>query len=140
MAGGIPGNEGQPGKLQTCDTRKGNVDFSLDPCSALPSCDNVFKYTLEGKIVCDNENLQNEIDNTLNLNSQSLQDLRAEVYEFVSNLVNVESKKNRDKKIRIKYFESLRTEWLTPDRTGKLKPFCMVAVYYLSKKIRQNQN
>jgi hypothetical protein len=66
--------------------------------------------------------------------------MRAEVFEHISSVVEVESKKQKDKKIKLRYFETLRSEWLTPDINGKLKPFCMVAVYYLSKKIRQNQN
>ena len=140
LLGACTGNEGQPKKIQTCDTRKGNDDLQLHPCSTNPSCNSIFKYTSDGRIICDNENIQNDIDKILNLNSQSLQDLRAEVYEHISSIVEAESKKQRDKKIKQKYFEDLHSEWLAPDRNGKLRPFCMVAVYYLTKKIRQYQN
>ena len=41
--------------------------------------------------------------------------------------------------MKVKYFEKELLWWLSLDG-GKFKPYCMVAVYYLSKKIRQNQN
>ncbi len=97
MLGACTGNEGQPKKIQTCDTKKGNDDLLLHPCSANPSCNSIFKYKPDGRIICDDENIQNEIDNILNLNSQSLQDWRAEVSEHISSIVEVESKKKETK-------------------------------------------
>jgi len=140
LLGACTGNEGQPKRIQTCDTRKGNDDFSLHPVFSNPSCNTIFKYTADGRIICNDEELQNEIDSILNLNNQSLIDQRAEVFDNISSVVESESKKQKDRKVKLKYFENLLLEWTTPNVNGKLKPFCMVAVYYLNKKIRQNQN
>jgi uncharacterized protein (TIGR02646 family) len=62
LLGACTGNEGQPKKIQTCDTRKGNDDLHIHPCSTHHSCDIIFKYTADGRILSDDRNIQNDID------------------------------------------------------------------------------
>jgi len=63
---------------------------------------------------------------------------RREVYLEVQNKVEVESKKYADKNLKNRFFEQEKIKWLATT-TDKYRPFCMVAVYYLNKKIRANK-
>ena len=139
LLGACTGNEGNPKKLQTCDTKKGNTDITINPISANPNCEKQIKYLSNGEIHSDNPIIDKELNDVLNLNMQTLVDGRREVFETVQNKVENEGKKYNDKNIKVKYFEKELQWWLSLD-SGKFKPYCMVAVYYLLKKIRQNQN
>lgn len=139
LLGACTGNEGNPKKLQTCDTKKVNTDITINPTLANPNCETQIKYLSNGEIHSDDPVIENEITEVLNLNMQSLVDGRREVFLTVQKKVELESKKYADRTIRTKYFERELQWWLSLD-AGKYKPYCMVAVYYLKKKIRQNQN
>jgi uncharacterized protein (TIGR02646 family) len=137
LLGACTGNEGRPKKLQTCDTRKGDLDFSINPTSTAPDCETIIKYNSEGEIYTDNEALNNQLNDVLNLNMQSLKDARREVYLEVQRNVEAESKKYADRNLKTTFFEQEKTKWLAR-AANKHKPYCMVAVYYLNKKIRTN--
>ncbi|MEI6435968.1 MAG: retron system putative HNH endonuclease [Bacteroidota bacterium] len=139
LLGACTGNEGNPKKLQTCDTKKGNTDITINPTLANPNCEMQVKYLSNGEIHSDDPIIEKELTEVLNLNMQSLVDCRREVFETVQKKVEIESKKFGDRNIRKKYFEREAQWWLKLDG-GKYKQYCMVAVYYLNKKIRQNQN
>jgi uncharacterized protein (TIGR02646 family) len=139
LLGACTGNEGNPKKLQTCDTKKGNTVITINPILANPNCEMQVKYLSNGEIHSDDPIIENELIEVLNLNMQTLVDGRREVFETVQKKVEIESKKCADSNIRSKYFEREVQWWLSLDG-GKYKPYCMVAVYYLKKKIRQNQN
>jgi len=137
LFGACTGNEGKPKKLQTCDTKKGSLDFSINPTSTAPNCETIIKYNSEGEIFTDSEELNNQLKAVLNLNMQSLKDARREVYLEVQSNVEVESKKYTDRNLKTNFFEQEKAKWLAR-ATNKHRPYCMVAVYYLSKKIRAN--
>ena len=139
LLGACTGNEGNPKKLQTCDTKKGNADITINPISANHNCEGQIKNLSNGEIHTDDPIIEKELNDVLNLNMQTLVDGRREVFETVQTKVENESKKYNDKNMKVKYFEKELLWWLSLDG-GKFKPYCMVAVYYLSKKIRQNQN
>lgn len=71
---------------------------------------------------------------------QTLKDGRSEIYLEVQDRVRLESKKaKKDKASFVKFLEQEKLKWL--ERTdNKHRPYCSVAVYYLTKKIRSNQN
>lgn len=140
LFGSCTGNEGKPKKLQTCDTRKGNVDLSLSLLSNAPNCETLFKYNAEGEIssVDDNEEINCQLNEVLNLNMQTLKDGRRQVYLEVQKKIEAESKNLGNGHLKIRYFEQEKQKWLARN-DNKFKPFCMVAIYYLSKKIRQHQ-
>lgn len=138
LFGACTGNEGQPKIKQTCDTKKGNLVLNINPTATLPNCESLFKYNADGEISSDNEDVNKQIRDVLNLNMQTLKDGRREIYLEVQKKVESESRQLKDKKVKLKYFEQERKKWLTKN-DDKFKPFCMVAVYYLTKKIRQNK-
>lgn len=135
LFGACTGNEGQPKKLQTCDTKKGNLDFSINPTSTAPNCEITIKYDADGGIYTDDEELNRQLNEVLNLNMQTLKESRKAIYLEVQKKVELESKKYADRNLKKSFFEQEKARWLT--RTDdKLKPYCVVAVYYLNKKIR----
>lgn len=142
LFGACTGNEGQPKIKQTCDTKKGNTDLSINPTSTLPICETLFKYNAEGEIssISDNKEVNKQLNDVLNLNMQTLKDGRSEIYLEVQKRVRLESKRTKnDKASFIRFLEQEKLKWL--ERTdNKYRPYCSVAVYYLTKKIRSNQN
>lgn len=140
LFGSCTGNEGKPKNLQTCDTRKGSSDLTINLLSNAPNCESLFKYNAEGEISSNNENevINHQLNEILNLNMQTLKDGRRQVYLEVQKKVEAESKSLGNGQLKLKYFEQERQKWLSKNY-NKYKPFCMIAVYYLSKKIRQYQ-
>jgi len=139
LLGSCTGNEGNPKKLQTCDTKKGNTVITINPISTYSNCETQIKYLSNGEIHSDNTIIEKELIDVLNLNMQTLVDGRREVFEAVQKKVENESKKYTDRNIKTRYFEN-ELQWWLARYDDKFKPYCMVAVYYLRKKIRQNQN
>jgi hypothetical protein len=69
---------------------------------------------------------------------QTLKDGRREIYLQVQGRVIQESKKS-NKASFVKFLEQEKAKWL--ERTkNKHRPYCSVAIYYLTKKIKSNQN
>ncbi len=140
LIGACTGNEGQPKIKQTCDTKKGNSELTISPNSTLPICETLFKYNAEGEIssITDNADINRQLNEVLNLNMQTLKDGRREIYLQVQGRVIQESKKS-NKASFVKFLEQEKAKWL--ERTeNKHRPYCSVALYYLTKKIKSNQN
>jgi uncharacterized protein (TIGR02646 family) len=142
LFGACTGNEGQPKIKQTCDTKKGNAELTISPTSTLPNCETLIKYNAEGEIssITDNADINRQLNEVLNLNMQTLKDGRSEIYLEVQERVRLESKKTKkDRTSFVKFLEQEKAKWL--ERTdNKHRPYCSVAVYYLTKKIKQNKN
>ncbi|SEW45997.1 TIGR02646 family protein [Chitinophaga sp. YR573] len=141
LHGACTGNEGKPKKLQTCDTKKANFELTVNPTSSRPNYEALFKYNPEGEIssINDNSEIDRQLNDILNLNMQTLKDGRSEIYIEVQEKVRAESKRfKNDKAGFIRQLEQERNKWLNRV-DNKYRPYCMVAVYYLGKKIRQNQ-
>ncbi len=130
------GNEGKPKKLQTCDTKKGNLDLAINPLS----CETLFKYNADGEIssVSNDDEINRQINEVLNLNMQTLKDNRKQVYLEVQKIVEAENRNKTNKQLKKSYFKQERDRWLSKKQDGKFREYCMVAVYYLNKKIKAN--
>jgi len=141
LLGACTGNEGKPKKLQTCDTKKGNsIELTINPTAKLPNCETLFKYNAEGEIssIIGDAATDKQLNDILNLNMQTLKDGRSEVYLEVQEKVKVESKRfKNDKAGFVRHLEIERNKWLNR-LYNKYRPYCMVAIYYLTKKINQN--
>ncbi|GHU56568.1 hypothetical protein FACS189411_07540 [Bacteroidia bacterium] len=138
LLGACMGNKGKPQNLQTCDTRKGNnTTLTISPLN-IQNCESLFKYSANGEIssVNNDTEINRQLKEVLNLNMQTLKDNRKQVYLEVQRRVEIASQ-GKSKNLKKRYFEQERNKWLNKI-DGKYKEFCMVAVYYLNKKIRQN--
>jgi uncharacterized protein (TIGR02646 family) len=142
LFGACIGNEGQPKVKQTCDTKKGNAELKISLTLIHPNCESLFKYNADGEIssITGDEDINRQLNEVLNLNMQTIKDGRSEVFLKVQERVRRESKKaKKDPAAFIKFLEKEKLSWL--QRTdNKLRPFCMVAIYYLTKKIKSNQS
>jgi len=141
LLGACTGNEGKPKKLQTCDTKKANHNLSINPTS-IQSCEMLFKYNADGEISSLNDNVEidRQLNDILNLNMQTLKDGRSEIYIEVQEKVRIEGKKYKNDKVGFtRLLEQEKARWLNRI-DDKHRPYCMVAVYYLAKKIRQSRN
>lgn len=140
LFGACAGNEGQPKKLQTCDTKKANENLTINPINTNPSCETLFKFNSEGEMssISDDEAVNRQINVILNLNMQSLKDARKEVYYAVQERVRAESKRTKkDKSAFLRFLNHELKVWQNKT-DGKYKPYCLVAIYYLTKKLRNN--
>jgi len=70
MLGACEGGQGQPPRLQTCDTRKGDRELTVDPRDAV---DRTVRYTVDGRLLSDDPAIQDDLDDVLNLNLLQLQ-------------------------------------------------------------------
>lgn len=143
LLGACTGNEGKPKKLQTCDTKKGNsTKLTINLIAKFPNCETLFKYNAEGEISSINGDaaIDKQLNEILNLNMQSLKDARSEVFLEVQEKIKIESKRfKNDKAGFVRHLEIERNNWLNRS-DNKYRPYCMVAIYYLTKKVNQNQN
>ncbi|MCW3162466.1 retron system putative HNH endonuclease [Chryseobacterium oryctis] len=139
LFGACAGGEGKPKKLQTCDTQKGNQSLTINLLTNAPNCETQIRYNANGEISSDNDEIDRQLNEVLNLNMQTLKDGRKEIYLSVQKEVEAKSKQIGNKQLKLKYFQQEKEKWLTK-KDNKYRQFCMIAVYYLEKKIRQNQN
>jgi uncharacterized protein (TIGR02646 family) len=143
LLGACTGNEGKPKKLQTCDTKKGNsIKLTINPTANLPNCETLFKYNAEGEISSINGDsaIDEQLNETLNLNMQTLKDGRSEVFLEIQKKIKIEGKRfKNDKASFIRHLEKERDNWINRS-DNKYRPYNMVAIYILNKKISQNLN
>jgi len=133
------GNEGSPNHLQHCDTKKGNTEITINPADNYRNCEDLIRYSSDGKISSDDLTINNELNQVLNLNMQTLVNNRKEVLDLVI------------KQLKSKYPQGNWTQsvlnkeiqqWCDQQRDGKYKPYCQIVIYHLKKKLSgivQNQ-
>lgn len=123
---------------KTCDTKKNNSLLTLDLLTQTPNCDYLFQYNSEGEIKAkDNSSvIYNEINQVLNLNMSFLKIGRQQTYLLIQNKVKKKLATLKKKEARFKFCSKLKDEWLSK-QNGKYREYCMVAVYYLEKKMKE---
>lgn len=113
------------------------MPLGINPLDRLANCDETISYnSKDGKVVC--TDFQNDLDNILNLNCKPLMRNRKGVIDATVQVMNktlsIAQKNTRWKK------QALNKEmkrWSSKDDDGMFREYCMVAVYYLKKKLRQ---
>ena len=103
LLGACMGNEGKPKKMQTCDTKKGNLLLTINPTSNNPNCETLFKYNSDGEIcsIVNDAEINRQINDVLNLNMQTLKDNRKKIYLEVQKRTESESKQHTTKQLKI---------------------------------------
>jgi len=130
------GNHGQSTRLQTCDSFKGKRDISFNPSDKNWNIENYIRYNGEGKIFSDTPLIDYELNKLLNLNTDDLKRVRAEIFRNINNRINQEGKSRQGKEIQKRFFESVKVRLLTKQE-GKFDEYCMVGVYLLYNKLRK---
>jgi uncharacterized protein (TIGR02646 family) len=78
LLGSCTGGEGKPPRAQTCDTRKGDEEITVDPLSKNVSR---LHYQPDGRITSSDPEVQRDLDERLNLNSEVLKGNRRAALE-----------------------------------------------------------
>ena len=127
---------GHIGDENHCDRKKDSNDISFSPLDA--AFISTLSYTSEGEIKSSNAAYNNDIENTLNLNTKLLVINRKSVREKIIVQLNATCKRSGkwDKALLIKYlskYENMHSE----DGCLKYYPYCGVIIWYIRKKLSQ---
>ena len=134
LLGACTGGEGKRWKHQTCDTHKGKSKLTLHPARVPPDCAKVVQYPSNGETMSDDEDIQRDLDETLNLNTETLVKNRREVlYGLTRDLLG----KRKNGTWPEGLLEKERLKWTSLDGAGMYLEYCQVAVYYLDKKLKK---
>ena len=130
------GYEGSPKRLQTCDTKKGNLMLTHSPSNLARNIENLIKYKPNGEIYSSDETLNTELEKVLNLNVKQLKENRRVIYETVQNRIINKVKQHKTNTLQKRFLESEKRKWLNLDN-GKYIEFCMVGIYVIDKKLKR---
>jgi uncharacterized protein (TIGR02646 family) len=132
LLGACQGSEGSPNHLQHCDTKKGNTKITINPVDNLRNCEDLIKYLGNGEISSDDVTINNDLNQVLNLNMQTLVNNRKEVLEVViKDLKSQHPKGDWTEAILNKKIQ----QWSDKQNDGKYKPYCQIVIYHLRKKL-----
>lgn len=110
-----------------CEDAKGSKDISLNPLSL--DCIKTIKYSQSGEISSSIEKYNNDINNVLKLNSNSLKNLRSNIYKkMISQFSTITS---------IEELEKALNEIKRKDSNGKLCSMCGLYIWYLDRVLRK---
>jgi hypothetical protein len=132
LLGACSGNQGFPKHLQHCDTKKGNVSIKINPTDK--NCETLVKFKSSGEIYSDNEDINKDIDDTLNLNMYQLVKARKAVLDQALKMFNHKHRGKWTKSIIQKEIN----KWSAHGRYDKYQRYCRIVVFYFEKKLRKN--
>ena len=136
---------GQKGKMDTCDTKKGDQLITIDPRNKVMISQ--IKYrTATGEIYSENETIEKDLNVTLNLNSKGhflKENRRAVLTELITQLSRKKPLGNWTprmlKAIKDKYenyLKAIKDKYENYDVNGRKKEYAGIIIWYLDKKIR----
>lgn len=128
------GQEGLPGHLQTCDTRKGNQTLSFNPSDQTRNIEDLIKYKSNGEIYSSDDRFNEELETVLNLNVNTLKNNRRIIYEEIQKRIINEGRKLGSKALKKRFLQQEKAKLLNL-HNGKFKEYCMVGVYVIDKKL-----
>lgn len=122
---------------QTCDSHKKEIDLQSIDISSI-QCNSMFKYDGNGTILSSTGdcNVNDEINDVLNLNQQTLKDNRKSIYDGLKNRFRQQYKKG---KFNMAYLKKELAHWSSLDSNGFYPEYCMVAVYLINRQISKMQ-
>jgi len=128
------GNEGSPRQLQHCDTHKADEEITINPADSQKNCEQYLKYSSNGRVYSDDPIIETDLNNTLNLNTQTLVNNRQNaINTVIQEMTQIKGKKAAwpIQKVYQKIHAYERKE------NGKYKPYCQMIVYFLNKRFKQ---
>jgi uncharacterized protein (TIGR02646 family) len=132
LLGACFGNEGQRPKNQHCDTKKGKADLKVNPTDLNRNCEDLIKYRSNGEIYSEDSEINRDLNETLNLNMETLKKNRQTVINTV--ITQLESKfpqQSWPKSVleeKIKQYSSLNVE-------GQYSEYCAAVTGYLKQRL-----
>ena len=132
LLGACPGGEGQPKRLQHCDTRKGRQDLQWNPADPDRDVAARLSYQTDGTIVSDDCQFDRELNDVLNLNLPMLKRRRKGVLDAVLEWWKQEKRRLQGPVPRGR-IEHKRDRYTAG--AGELAPYCQVAVWWLQQRL-----
>lgn len=127
------GGRGETFCNQTCDAHKGNTKLTVNPLSE--SSINLIKYKQDGTIYSDDPDINNDLNNTLNLNcgQSNLKENRKSVLDALKRYLSKMQSNGTWKK---QFLEKIKNKYETKNSNGKYEEYCGIVIYYLSNRIK----
>lgn len=119
------GDRGLADDLLHCDKSRGNTPLTIDPRHK--NCEHDIRYSPDGKIYSNKQEINKDLDEILHLNTPYLKNGRKTAMTVAKN--NLKSWNEGNIKQEINKWEQL-------NKRGKFQPFCQAAIYYLNKKLQ----
>ena len=134
LLGACLGGEGQPTGLQHCDTKKGDTDLKWNPANPSHHIETRLRYEVDGSIRSDDPTFDAQLCQMLNLNLAKLKNNRKGVFDAVLEWWCYEKAKHQGRALRSRLERERRRR--TP-QTGKLQPYCQVAVWLVDQRLAE---
>ena len=129
LLGACDGREGRPLREQTCDTRKGDLDVTVDPRGPV---ERSVRYTVDGRLKSDDAQIQLDLDEHLNLNLETLQQWRRDKLAALPKAL--ELKLGRSKSWTRAQLEA---ELAAIEASTKAEPLVGIVEWWLRRQIRR---
>lgn len=133
MLGVCKGGEGKAHRLQHCDSFRGNRALVINPQD---HPEKYLSYTNQGEIRATRPDIQNDIDNALNLNLETLRRSRRQAWDAVHKGLE----RAGDQAFTLAALQRKIQNLKQKDGAGRYRPFCEVMIYFLEKKRRQQES
>lgn len=124
---------GSKGEDDTCDTHKGKDEITIDPRNK-NMIDKIQYRTATGEIYSEDDQIQNDLNHTLNLNSEKhrLKENRKDTLNaMIAQLSNKQERGTWNKKL----LEKTISLYEQPDAMDKKKEYAGIVLWYLKKKL-----
>ena len=126
--------EGTKGSDDTCDTHKGKSLIKVNPLDK-STLVHIQYSSATGAIFADDEDVQQDIDKTLNLNAERHL-LKENRKELLNTLITEMRKMQKQGTWNKKVLETTRARYESVDANGKKKEYAGIALWYLDKRIK----
>ena len=132
LLGACNGNEGARRQNQHCDTRKGDIEITINPIESDKNCENLVRYHSDGKIYSDDASINHDLNETLNLNLGFLQRNRKDALDVVIRKLDEKFSNKAWSKITL---QNVINALNTKDKNGYYSEYCQIAISYLKSKL-----
>jgi hypothetical protein len=132
LLGACLGGEGQPEKLQHCDTRKKERDLRWNPAVPGHRIEDRIQYELDGSIKSGDSEFDGQLNDVLNLNLAVLKNNRKGILDVVLDWWKWEKARLHGPVPR-EQFERERERHIAG--AGHLDPYCGVVVWWLEQRL-----
>lgn len=132
LLGACMGNKGARQQNEHCDTKKHDDLITINPVDSSRNCENIVKYRSTGEIYSDDTAINDDLNQTLNLNLDFLKKNRkAALDEVVKQLIGKFPTTTWSKSSLQRMISRLRGK----DANGYYSEYCQFVVAYLEDKL-----
>lgn len=131
VMGACPGGDGERGAIKHCDTHQGSTPLTVNPVNETQQCERFIRYLANGEVYSDNAEIDKDLKQTLNLNTEVHVPKRKELIDVLRS--HLEKRLGKDGAWSSDELKREIDRWNRRDKKNMLKEYCQVAIYYLEK-------